>query len=316
MFRLLWFKFFLTTKPRGFNILADNDRKRRIFTALIFNNAKAVLQKHGYSIRQFLAFYQAADTKFRVHSPFVFELVNAVLEDRRRYYAFRDVEAIRQKMQQSKLVIDVADYGAAPPGGKAVHRRVPIRQIVRQAASSSRQGQWLFRLAQWRKPQHVLELGTSLGIGTMYLTAAARQATILSLEGSPDCAHIAKANLELLGLHRNVQVQTGPFQESLPASLQALKTLDFVFFDGHHRADATRQYFEQCLPHAHAETVMVFDDVYWSAEMTAAWKEIQQHPQVTLTVDLFELSLVFFNPDFKTKQHFKLLPSHCKPWHF
>lgn len=274
------------------------------------------MQKHGYPIRQFLAFYKAADTKFRVHSPFVFELVNAVLEDQRWYYAFRDVEAIRRKMQQSNLVIDVADYGAAPPGGDAAHRRAPIRQIVQRAASSSRQGQWLFRLAQWLKPQHVLELGTSLGVGTMYLAAAARSATIISMEGSPDCAHIAKANLEILGLHKNVQVQTGPFQENLPAGLKSLKTVDFVFFDGHHRADATLQYFEQCLPHVHAQTVLVFDDIYWSTEMTAAWKAIQQHPQVTLTVDFFDLSLAFFNPDFKNKQHFKLLPSCCKPWHF
>lgn len=274
------------------------------------------MQKHGYSIRQFLAFYRAADTKFRVHSPFVFELANAVLEDQRWFYAFSDVEAIRRKMQQSKLVIGMVDYGASAPGGEAARRRLPIRQIARRAASSSRQGQWLFRLVQWQKPQRILELGTSLGIGAMYLAAAARTATFFSLEGSPDCAHVAKANLELLGLNKQVTVKTGPFQENLPASLQALQTVDLVFFDGHHRADATLQYFEQCLPHVHAQTILVFDDVYWSPEMTAAWKKIQQHPQVTLTVDFFDLSLVFFNPDFKSRQHFKLLPSRCKPWYF
>ncbi|MBK8967076.1 MAG: class I SAM-dependent methyltransferase [Lewinellaceae bacterium] len=274
------------------------------------------MQKHGYSIRQFLAFFRAADTKFRVHSPFVFELANAVLEDQRWFYAFSDVEAIRRKMQQSMLVIGMVDYGASAPGGEAARRRLPIRQIARRAASSSRQGQWLFRLVQWQKPQRILELGTSLGIGAMYLAAAARTATIFSLEGSPDCAHVAKANLELLGLNKQVTVKTGPFQENLPASLQALQTVDLVFFDGHHRADATLQYFEQCLPHVYAQTILVFDDVYWSPEMTAAWKKIQQHPQVTLTVDFFDLSLVFFNPDFKSRQHFKLLPSRCKPWYF
>jgi len=272
------------------------------------------LQKHWQQLRQFSGFYLAADTKFQVHSPFVFELVNAVLEDRRWYYAFSDVEALRAKMLASKLVIELADYGAAPIGSPPLHRRVPVKQLARKAASSPLQGQWLFRLAQWLKPRSILELGAALGIGTMYLAAAAREATIFALEGSPDCAHIARTNLELMGLDQHVRVQTGPFQETLPASLRDLQQLDLIFFDGHHRADATLTYFEQCLPYVHAQTVLVVDDLYWSADMTAAWKQIQQHPQVTLTVDCFELGFVFFNPDFKFKQHFKLLPSRWKPW--
>jgi hypothetical protein len=38
--------------------------------------------------------------------------------------------------------------------------------------------------------------------------------------------------------------------------------------------------------------------------MEEAWKEIQQHPAVTLSIDLFFIGLVFFKKDFKAKQHF------------
>jgi predicted O-methyltransferase YrrM len=272
------------------------------------------LQKSWQQILQFLRFYLAADTKFQLHSPFVFELANAVLEDRRWYYAFRDVELLRKKMLVSKLLIDVADYGAASIGSTPVQRQVPLRKLASLAASGKCQGQLLFRLTQWLKPKRILELGTSVGIGTMYIAAAARQANFHTLEGCDSCAQIAKANLESMGLDKHITLQTGAFHSSLGASLQAQKQLDLVFFDGHHRADATLKYFKQCLPHSHAHTVFVFDDIYWSSDMTAAWRQIQQHPTVTLSVDLFELGLVFFNPDLKAKQHFKLVPSAWKPW--
>lgn len=54
-----------------------------------------------YRFRQFLNFYRQAATKYQLHSPFVFELANAVLEDTRWYYAFRDVEALRRRMLDS-----------------------------------------------------------------------------------------------------------------------------------------------------------------------------------------------------------------------
>jgi hypothetical protein len=40
--------------------------------------------------------------------------------------------------------------------------------------------------------------------------------------------------------------------------------------------------------------------------MEDAWKEIQQHPAVTLTIDLFFIGLVFFRKEQKVPQHFAI----------
>lgn len=159
----------------------------------------------------------------------------------------------------------------------------------------------------------MLELGTSLGIGTMYLASGARSAKMVSLEGCPDFANVAYANLDILKL-RNVEITVGEFGTTLPSALAQLQMLDFVFFDGNHRLRPTMEYFETCLPFAHEKTVFVFDDAYWSQGMTQAWEQIKQHPRVTLTVDFFDLSLAFVNPDFREKQHFKVVPAAWKPW--
>ncbi|MCW5923975.1 MAG: class I SAM-dependent methyltransferase [Saprospiraceae bacterium] len=265
------------------------------------------LQAYFYRILRFLKFYLAAVTKYQLHSPFVFELTNAVLEDARWFYAFRDVERVRQQMLASEVRVRAMD------SGQTASATTTIRAVVRRAASSPRQGQLLFRLACWASPRTMLELGTSLGIGAMYLASGMRSARFVSLEGSADFAQVARANLETLGLS-NVEILVGAFADTLPTALARLPQLDLVFFDGHHQLEPTLRYLETCLPHSHAQTVFVFDDVYWSPDMTRAWEHIRQHPRVTLTIDFFEVSLAFVNPDFKEKQHYKVVPKAWKPW--
>jgi predicted O-methyltransferase YrrM len=266
------------------------------------------LQAFIFHFQQFLKFYWHAVTKYQLHSPFVFELANAVLEDDRWYYAFRDVERVRGKMLESAVKLEVTDFGT----GKT-KRHASVRQVVRQSSSSPRQGQMLFRLANWASPKTMLELGTSLGVGTMYLASGMRSARFVTLEGCADFAQVARTNLEILDL-KNVEVVAGGFEKTLPQVLQNLQKLDFVFLDGNHRPEPTLRYFESCLPFSHEKTVFVFDDAYWSPDMTQAWEQIKQHPRVTSTVDFFDLSLAFINPEFREKQHFKIVPKAWKPW--
>ena len=77
--------------------------------------------------------------------------------------------------------------------------------------------------------------------------------------------------------------------------LQKLGKVDMLFIDGNHRKKPALQYFHQCLQHIHDDSVLILDDIHWSVGMEEAWKEIQEHPSVTVTIDLFRMGLVFFN---------------------
>lgn len=265
-----------------------------------------------YQFQAFLRFYWAAVTKYQLHSPFVFDLSTALLDDRRWYYAFGQVEHLRRQMLASDVVLEVEDFGTGSAHGQ---KRRSLRHIVRQAGSSARQGRLLFRLAQWLAPQTMLELGTSTGISTLYLASAARNAAFLSLEGSPQTAEVARINLKHLGLHK-AEVVTGAFEQTLSPALQQLQQVDLVYLDGNHRLAPTLHYFETCLPFARANTIFVLDDIHWSPEMQQAWQHIRQHPQVTLTIDFFDIALAFVNPDFKEKQHWNIVPAKWKFWKF
>jgi predicted O-methyltransferase YrrM len=250
----------------------------------------------------------------------VFDLANAVVEDRRFFYAFRDIERLREKMLSTNTRLEFQDFGAGSKRGLTTEKPNPnniqtrtVASIVGNSGSSRSQSQRLFRLAHHIQPKKMLELGTSLGIGSMYLASAVGSAQFITLEGSPKCADVARLNLNTLKI-KNVEVITGSFDKTLKPALLKLNTLDFVFLDGNHRLVPTLEYFEACLAHANDKTVFVLDDIFWSKEMTTAWETLKNHPKVTLSIAFSDISMVFINPDFLVKQHFEVVPKWQKPW--
>ncbi|HVZ25796.1 MAG TPA: class I SAM-dependent methyltransferase, partial [Sediminibacterium sp.] len=163
----------------------------------------------------------------------------------------------------------------------------------------------LFRMVHYYAPSQVLELGTSLGITTAYLASANPLGQITTLEGAPAIAAKAQTHFNQLGLS-NIRLVAGNFDETLPSVLNDLGKVDMAFIDGNHRFTPTVAYFEQLLPYVGESGFLVFDDIHWSSEMEAAWKKIQAHPQVTLTIDLFFVGIVFFRPEQKIPQHFSI----------
>ena len=270
-----------------------------------------MMARLAYAAR-FVRFYLRAKTVYRVHSPFVFELAGRVLEDKRTYYAFESIETLRARLLQDSRSITITDFGA---GSQVVDgNERTVSSLAKFAANGPFAGQLLFRLVQVIGPRTVLEFGTSLGISTLYQALAAGQrARILTLEGCPATAAIARENFDWMR-RPDIEQMIGPFEKTLSAALEQLDPLDYVFFDGNHRRQPTIDYFEQCLARAHDQSVFVFDDIHWSEEMEAAWAYIQAHPRVTLTVDFFFSGVVFFRPEFKVKQHHALVPVKWKPW--
>ena len=273
-------------------------------------------------ILPYLRYLLVATTRYRVHSPFVFEWASYALDDRRFFYAFDEIEYIRTSFLEDDNLVEVVDLGAGSRAMPAAERR-KISDIARTALSPASQCEVLFKTINWLQPQTMLEIGTSLGISTLYQNAAAMSAQLVTLEGSPAVAGAARRGFlrfEQFRLGRTggrakpIQQLEGDFAQTLPLALAGMTQLDYVFFDGNHRYEPTMHYFKLCLEKAHAGSVFVVDDIHWSGEMEQAWREIQQHPSVRVTIDVFHFGLVFFRAEQREVEHFVLIPSRRKPW--
>jgi len=232
-----------------------------------------------------------AKNRHGIHSPFVYRLVDTIIYDFNAKKVYTEVENIRNGLLADDRLISVTDLGAGSHVNNNQQKRVG--DIAKNALKPPKLAQLLYRLAADVKPNSIIELGTCLGTTSLYLQMAAPQAKVYTLEGCPKTAGIAKETFKKAGLN-NIDLTVGNFDDTLPGVIKRLDKLDFVFVDGNHQKDATLKYFEWCLPKVHDNTLLIFDDIYWSEGMKEAWAEIKAHPQVTVTVDLFWIGLVFF----------------------
>lgn len=237
-----------------------------------------------------------------IHSPYLFRFYLDVIKDQTPFYVFDDIESIRSKLLMTDMEITIEDYGAGSKVNNSTKRN--IKDITRHSVKSPKYGQLLFRLVNHFKPNSVLELGTSLGVSTLYLAGSNKKMTVTTVEGCPNTSKVAQINFDKLNF-ANINLVTANFDQFLPQYLAKTKTLDFVFFDGNHQKEATLNYFNWCVERAHDKTVFIFDDIHWSIGMTEAWEEIKKHPKISATIDLFFVGIVFFNTDL-SKENFLL----------
>lgn len=236
-----------------------------------------------------------------IHSPFVFDFVTNVLNDKRSFYCYQTIEYLRADLKRNNTVLTVEDFGAGSHT-KQYNQRT-VSSIASSALKTPKFSRLLFRMVNHYQPNTILELGTSLGITTCYLACAKNDASVITLEGAPAVASAAKENFERLRL-QNIQTITGNFDNTLPGVLQKLASVDFVFVDGNHRKEPTLNYFHQLLQKRNEYSVFIFDDIHWSKDMEEAWDIILQHEDVTLSIDLFFIGIVFFRKENKAKQHY------------
>lgn len=252
-----------------------------------------------YTIKYIAHFFSARNTwGFGVHSPFLFHFTRFVLCEKYSYYIFGPIENIRASLKNDLRTINITDFGTGS------NRTETVAGIAGKSLKAAKYGQLLFRIIHYFKARNVLELGTSLGITTSYLASVSSEIRCISLEGCPEIGKIAKENIDKLSL-KNVEIRIGNIDNTLSDAISETNKLDFVFIDANHQLEATLRYFELCLPKVHRDTVIVIDDIHRSKEMAMAWKKIKSYSQVTSSIDLFQLGIVFFNTDLH-KKHYKM----------
>jgi len=227
---------------------------------------------------------------YGIHSPFVFDLVSRIMRNKIDQDIVLKIENIRKNNISDDRIISVQDLGGGSSRMKGSIRRVS--DIAAYSAVPRKYGRLLSNMAsEFGKPD-IIELGTSLGISTLYLATACPESTVYTIEGCPSTAEIAYENFQKAGIH-NINLICGPFDDIIPELCRKSVKPGLVFIDGNHRAEPTLKYFEQMVDISDRNTVIIIDDIHSSYEMEEAWTLIKKNEKVTLTLDIYRMGLVF-----------------------
>lgn len=227
----------------------------------------------------------------------------ATIEDDRHFYAFEDINPLRSQFAQDTSVIRVTDLGVGSQVSN--HKQRSISSIYKSAVSGRRKSELLFRICLFLQPRNILEFGTSLGISSRYLHAATPNASITTIEGCPNIFDIAKRHLSQIDQIDQIQSDFDSFLEDKTHQ----EHYDLIYIDGNHQYEATLRYAKQLRNKQSAQSIMIFDDIYWSKGMSEAWTQIKKRKIFDATLDYYQFGLGIIHEDVRKYQDITVRPS-------
>lgn len=278
-----------------------------------------------YRARMFMRHYATAwnTSGEGVHSPYLFYLIEKIIHDENAYYAWAEIEALRSRLKRDRRILRVRDYGCGAEGANGETAK-QVSRIARREIESAKVGKLLFRLVTFLGEEakrergerregerqtsedglRIVELGTSLGVTTAYLAMADTRNSVTTYEGSEAVAAVAEENWKRLGIS-NIRVVRGNIDDTLGGDNGGVEKVDLAYLDANHTYEATLRYFDALAKIVGEKSLFVIDDIYYSEEMTAAWEAIKAREDVTSTMDLYHVGLVFFDKHY-LKRHYKI----------
>lgn len=259
----------------------------------------------------YIRYYLRAITIRSVQNPYVLDLIKETLEDDRMYYAFDEIEALREAFEENQNEITVEDFGAGSRKNLGSQRK--ISTIAQTSTSPPHKLEFLFKLTKYLQPNQILEFGTCLGLSALSMHKAHKKGQLTTIEGSSNIASIAKHLFD--SQEANIDLIQDKFDDYLISSaFENLKNIDLFYLDGNHAYEPTLDYIKAVYPKMSPYSIVILDDIYWSHEMQRAWQELSMDERFDISLDVFDFGLLIRQPENHGQENLTLIESRKKPF--
>ena len=252
-----------------------------------------------HQLKAFARHWLTVVDQHSIHSPFFFDFYKNVIRSKESKDSFAEIEKVRTNLLSNQTELIINDLGAGSQRLNGTKRK--LADIARISLAPARYARLYHDIIQYREAKNVVELGTSLGITSLYL-AKGEDCRVTTFEGSHSLADVALTNFEYFD-KKNIELIEGNIQSTLPEFVQNPAKINFVLMDANHRYEPTMHYFDLMMRRLDEKSVMVIDDIHWSEEMERSWNELRHSQLVYGSVDLFRCGILFFDPALH-RQHY------------
>lgn len=210
-----------------------------------------------------------------------------------------------QILKKNRETFKITDLGA---GSRQMGTTRSVAQLAKNASSSGLYGEILWKIAQHYKPELMLELGTSIGTGSIHLKAGNPESHLITVEGCDAILSKALQQFDYWNLS-GITTICCPFETFV--ALPAIGKYDLIFLDGNHSKKATLDYLEKLFDQSHSQTIFILDDIRWSDDMWDLWQQLISDERFHVSIDLGRMGLLW-RREAQTKEHFILRPKIFK----
>jgi predicted O-methyltransferase YrrM len=202
-----------------------------------------------------------------------------------------EIEKIRNHLLKNKyksrliaLIGNTNHYSASPTSLCAIEKRF---------STSIKTGRILYNLVKHYNLRHIVEFGTYMGINTAYMAKANCNAVIFSVEISPEMAKTASIVFGQLNL-TNIEPVNINYDTAIVHCADKFKNVDLFLISGNHPCDSIMRYFNYMKMYVKESSIIVISKIHWSKEMEKVWQKIQSDMDIRITIDLYDIGIVFF----------------------
>lgn len=236
---------------------------------------------------EYIKYQWNAKRRFGIHSPFVYDFGANCLSLPISREIYKSFKRLKRTLKKDVTQIKVHDLGA---GSRKLTQHRTVRQIAKISGSNDKYGKLLYRIVKHYDSKNILELGTSLGLGTYMLAAGNAKTKVTTVEGCENTSKIAQKYFPKKQRSK-VTFINDSFNHFL-ASLKAQPPFDLIFIDGDHKSESLFEQLRLLESYIDDETIIILDDIRWSKDMFKAWNTLANSDYFHLSLDLFKMGIL------------------------
>lgn len=250
-----------------------------------------------FRLKSYLFYFFEAKNSNYLHSPFIFGLYNQ-LQKSIREPELEIIHKYRKFLKEKEQPISLKEKDGT-------FFTIPIAQRYQKTSISSKYGKILYGLQKYIQANHILELGTSLGISSLYLSSESSKLATIDINdiGEKMVKEFFISNSKKFKLPN---FHIGNFETILPIYLEQKGDVDFVFIDGDHTYTSTIDNTHKIIPKLSQNSCIVLDDIRWNNEMYRAWADLKSNTIFNYTIDMGRIGILIKINNHSPKQHFTL----------
>lgn len=250
-------------------------------------------------LSEYISYIFKAKGRHGTHSPFVYKFVSECLKTNMSNNFVLERKKLFKSLKKDSRKLNIQDFGA---GSKKLGNIRTVKSIFKTNSSKGKYGDLLYKIANYYPSSEILEMGTSIGIGSIHFSKGNEYANITTIEACKEIQDIAIQNFNSLNCF-NIHSVCSTFNAYFENNNN--KIFDVVFVDGHHDGKALLEYLNKLDSLTHNDTLFILDDIRWSDSMFDSWNKIVESEKYHLTMDLFRMGIISKRNQ-QMKEHFTI----------
>ena len=237
-----------------------------------------------------LQFYlKASNSKGHgTHSPLVYHFITEILNDTRNFYAYQEIDALKNKLISDKRKINISG------------KETSVSSFVKTSLPT-KYNQLLFRMVAYYKPSYILEIGSSLGITTAYLASPDKKKGVHTIESNEPLAIISLQTVSSLALP-NTSQSIGNIRK--PFSEIPERKYGFILIN--HPNWESEEQIKDIFSIVEEDAIVIFVGINKNAETKLVWNHLISNLNKSISVNLFNFGIIFLKKEVLKKQQFTI----------